>query len=97
TRARWYKLRRPRAPATARGNERIRPMSAAERPSSSVSGPIDTRSDEPCSVAYRMIEIAERNPAMLQIAVDISFGLMPVSRARSEFVADARTETPKRL
>jgi len=34
---------------------------------------------------------------MLQIAVDTSFGLMPVRRARSEFVADARTVIPKRV
>src|SRR3981081_1963682 len=44
-----------------------------------------------------MMEIAERNPAMVQIAVDMSFGLIPVSRARSEFVDDARTATPKRV
>ena len=44
-----------------------------------------------------MIEIAERKPAMLQIAVDTSFGFTPVRRARSAFVADARTYTPKRV
>jgi len=33
------------------GNEVIRAISAAERPSSNVSGPIDTSSEEPCAVA----------------------------------------------
>ncbi len=41
----------PIAPATARGNDFIPPTSAAESPSSSVSGPIETSSDDPCSVA----------------------------------------------
>ena len=44
-----------------------------------------------------MIEIAERNPPIVQTAVDMSFGLTPVSRARSEFVDDARTATPNRV
>ena len=36
----------------------------------------------------------ESRPPIVQIAVDISFGLMPVMRARSGFVADARTASP---
>src|SRR5262245_1381207 len=44
-----------------------------------------------------MIETADRNPAIVQIAVDIIFGEMPVRRARSEFVAAARTASPKRV
>ena len=44
-----------------------------------------------------MIDTAERKPAIVQIAVETSFGLIPVSRARSAFDADARTEMPKRV
>src|SRR5829696_2565521 len=44
-----------------------------------------------------MTDIVERKPAMVQIAVDIIFGLMPVRRARSALVADARTESAKRV
>ena len=43
-----------------------------------------------------MIATADRNPAIDQTAVDTSFGLMPVMRARSALVADARTASPKR-
>ena len=36
----------------------------------------------------------ESRPPIVQIAVDMSLGLMPVIRARSGFVADARTASP---
>ena len=70
------------------------PMSAAAMPRSSVSGPMCTRSVEPWSLAVRMTATADRNPAIVQTAVDTSFGLMPVMRARSTLVADARTASP---
>ena len=72
------------------------PMSAAVSPMSSVCGPIATSSAEPPAVSRRgSPTTSERNPAIVQIAVDTSFGLMPVSRARSALVADARTASPK--
>ena len=82
------------APSTARGNETMPPISAAASPRSSVSGPMCTSSVDPWSVAVRSTAIAERNPAIVQTPVDTSFGLMPVSRARSALVAAARTASP---
>ena len=60
------------------------PMSAAAMPRSSVSGPMCTRSAEPWSVAVSRIATVDRKPAIVQTAVDTSFGLMPVMRARSD-------------
>src|SRR5439155_6649123 len=64
------------------------------RPRSNVFGPIETRSDAVDSVAIRMTESAERNPLMAHTAVEIIFGLMPVSRARSGLPTEARTDSP---
>ncbi len=70
------------------------PMSAAVNASSSVSGPTCTRSVVPLCVAYSTSVIPDSRPPIVQIAVDMSLGLMPVMRARSGFVADARTASP---
>jgi hypothetical protein len=50
---------------------------------------------EPASVAVSRIPIAERRPASVHTALDTSFGLIPVSRARSVLDAVARTASPK--
>ncbi len=47
----WYRIPMPIAPDHRRGNDFIPPMRAADRPSNRVSGPIVTRSEDPCSVA----------------------------------------------
>ena len=52
------------------------------------------RSVVPASLAVRRMETTERNPAIDHTADDTNFGLMPVMRARSTFVADARTASP---
>ena len=82
------------APSAAFGNETIRPMSAAVIPASSVFGPIDTSWAEVWFVAMRITDSADRKPAIVHTAVDIIFGLTPVRRARSAFVAAARTDSP---
>ena len=83
------------APATVRGNDVMPPISAAVSASNSVSGPTCTSSVEPPWVAYSTSAIPESRPPIVQIAVDIILGLMPVRRARSGLVADARTASPK--
>ena len=85
------------APATDFGNDVMRPISAAESPSSSVSGPIDTSSADVCCVAYRITDTVDRKPAIVQMQVETIFGLTPVRRARSAFVAVARTASPNRV
>ena len=41
--------------STVFGNDVMRPTNAAARPRSSVSGPIETSSDECCAVAHRTV------------------------------------------
>ena len=79
----------------ASGNETMPPMSAAAMPRRSVSGPMRTRSADAWSVAVRRTRSScARKPAIAQTPVDTILGLMPVIRARSEFVAAARTASP---
>ena len=86
----WSRMPTTIAPTTAVGNDVMPPIERGGEPEQQRLGADRTRGrSSPAAVAYEdRPTIAERKPAMVQIAVDIIFGLMPVRRARSALVAD---------
>ena len=83
------------APTTAAGTTSCR--RSARRPARAAA----SRARSCTSSAERLVggveddrDRADRNPAIVQTPVDTILGLMPVRRARSEFVAAARTASP---
>ncbi len=71
-------------------------ITAAASARTSVFGPSCSRSfaAPPLSAATSIIVSVARNPAIDHTAVDTNFGLMPCTRARSGFSADALTVRP---
>ncbi len=84
-------------PATiARGKDTMLAMTAAASARTSVFGPSVRRSfaAPPLSAATSIIVSVATKPAIDQTAVDTILGLMPWTRARSGFSADAFTVRP---
>ena len=80
----------------ARGKDSMPPITAAARASDSVCGPrVVTSPAEPVWPAMRTIESVERAAASAHTMVEITFGLMPESRASDGLLAHALTVLPR--